>query len=201
MSAYRVILRMVFWVILSVVLVAASFWVYAIVTDGKKQVAPGDPSGSDLVALALRTGAGRQSHRPVRPAAPAPGRVGRCRAGWCVRPWPWPTRGRRRPVGLDLGGRALVAFGGLPGCTPKRTTDECLPAPSATSTTSSSTTSTSRNQVGSGGNPRHLRPGEVESQPGRTRAARCQARRTITVTGELPRWGPLAAGDRPVKAR
>jgi len=35
MSAYRVILRMVFWVILSVVLVAVSFWVYAIVTGGK----------------------------------------------------------------------------------------------------------------------------------------------------------------------
>jgi hypothetical protein len=34
-SAYRVILRVVFWVILSVVLVAASFWVYAIVTGGK----------------------------------------------------------------------------------------------------------------------------------------------------------------------
>ena len=35
MRAHRVILRMVFWVILSVVLVAASFWVYAIVTGGK----------------------------------------------------------------------------------------------------------------------------------------------------------------------
>jgi hypothetical protein len=35
MRAYRVILRVVFWVILSVVLVAASFWVYAIVTGGK----------------------------------------------------------------------------------------------------------------------------------------------------------------------
>jgi len=35
MSAYRVILRVVFWVILSVVLVAVSFWVYAIVTGGK----------------------------------------------------------------------------------------------------------------------------------------------------------------------
>jgi hypothetical protein len=35
MSAYGVILRLVFWVILSVVLVAASFWVYAIVTGGK----------------------------------------------------------------------------------------------------------------------------------------------------------------------
>jgi hypothetical protein len=35
MRAPRVILRMVFWVILSVVLVAASFWVYAIVTGGK----------------------------------------------------------------------------------------------------------------------------------------------------------------------
>jgi hypothetical protein len=35
MSAYRVILWVVFWVILSVVLVAASFWVYAIVTGGK----------------------------------------------------------------------------------------------------------------------------------------------------------------------
>ena len=35
MSASRVILRMVFWVILSVVLVAASFWVYAIVRGGK----------------------------------------------------------------------------------------------------------------------------------------------------------------------
>jgi hypothetical protein len=36
MSAYRVvILRVVFWVILSVVLVVASFWVYAIVTGGK----------------------------------------------------------------------------------------------------------------------------------------------------------------------
>ena len=32
MSADRVILRVVFWVILSVVLVAAGFWVYAIVT-------------------------------------------------------------------------------------------------------------------------------------------------------------------------
>ena len=35
MSAYRVILRVVFWVILSVVVVAVSFWVYAIVTGGK----------------------------------------------------------------------------------------------------------------------------------------------------------------------
>jgi hypothetical protein len=35
MSAYRVILWVVFWAILSVVLVAASFWVYAIVTGGK----------------------------------------------------------------------------------------------------------------------------------------------------------------------
>ena len=35
MRAPRVILRMVFWVILSVVLVAVSFWVYAIVTGGK----------------------------------------------------------------------------------------------------------------------------------------------------------------------
>jgi hypothetical protein len=34
MSAYRVILRVVFWV-LGVVLVAASFWVYAIVTGGR----------------------------------------------------------------------------------------------------------------------------------------------------------------------
>ena len=34
MSAYRVILRVVFWVLLSVVLVAASFWVYAIMTGG-----------------------------------------------------------------------------------------------------------------------------------------------------------------------
>jgi hypothetical protein len=33
--AYRVILRVVFWVILSVVVVAAGFWVYAIVTGGK----------------------------------------------------------------------------------------------------------------------------------------------------------------------
>ena len=32
---YRVILRVVFWVILSVVVVAAGFWVYAIVTGGK----------------------------------------------------------------------------------------------------------------------------------------------------------------------
>ena len=35
MSAYRVILRVVFWVVLSVVLVAVSLWVYAIVTGGK----------------------------------------------------------------------------------------------------------------------------------------------------------------------
>jgi hypothetical protein len=35
MSAYRVILRVVFWVILSLVVVAASFWLYAIVTGGK----------------------------------------------------------------------------------------------------------------------------------------------------------------------
>ena len=35
MRAYRVILRVVLWVILSGVLVAASFWVYAIVTGGK----------------------------------------------------------------------------------------------------------------------------------------------------------------------
>jgi hypothetical protein len=35
MRAYRVMLRVVFWVILSVVLVVASFWVYAIVTGGK----------------------------------------------------------------------------------------------------------------------------------------------------------------------
>ena len=35
MRAHRVILRMVFWIILSLVLVAASFWVYAIVTGGK----------------------------------------------------------------------------------------------------------------------------------------------------------------------
>jgi hypothetical protein len=34
MRAYRVILRVVFWVILSVVLLAAGFWVYAIVTGG-----------------------------------------------------------------------------------------------------------------------------------------------------------------------
>jgi hypothetical protein len=34
MRAYRVILRVVFWLILSVVFVAASFWVYAIVTGG-----------------------------------------------------------------------------------------------------------------------------------------------------------------------
>jgi hypothetical protein len=34
-SADRVILRVVFWVILSVVLVAAGFWVYAIVTGGR----------------------------------------------------------------------------------------------------------------------------------------------------------------------
>ena len=33
--AYRVMLRVVFWVILTVVLVIASFWVYAIVTGGK----------------------------------------------------------------------------------------------------------------------------------------------------------------------
>jgi len=35
MPAYRVILRVVFWVILSVVLVAVSFWIYAIVTGGR----------------------------------------------------------------------------------------------------------------------------------------------------------------------
>ena len=35
MSADRVILRVVFWVILSVVLVTAGFWVYAIVTGGR----------------------------------------------------------------------------------------------------------------------------------------------------------------------
>ena len=35
MRAYRVILRVAFWVILGVVLVAASFWAYAIVTGGK----------------------------------------------------------------------------------------------------------------------------------------------------------------------
>jgi hypothetical protein len=35
LSVYRVILRVVFWVLLSVVLVAAGFWVYAIVTGGK----------------------------------------------------------------------------------------------------------------------------------------------------------------------
>jgi hypothetical protein len=35
MRAYRVILRVVFWVILSVVLLAASFWAYAIVTGGR----------------------------------------------------------------------------------------------------------------------------------------------------------------------
>jgi hypothetical protein len=35
MRAYRVILRVVFWVILSLVLVAAGFWVYAIVTGGE----------------------------------------------------------------------------------------------------------------------------------------------------------------------
>ena len=35
MSAYRVILRVAFWVILSLVLVAAGFWVYAIVTGGR----------------------------------------------------------------------------------------------------------------------------------------------------------------------
>ena len=35
MRAYRVILRVVFWVILGVVLVAACFWVDAIVTGGK----------------------------------------------------------------------------------------------------------------------------------------------------------------------
>ena len=35
MRADRVILRVLFWVILSVVLVAAGFWVYAIVTGGR----------------------------------------------------------------------------------------------------------------------------------------------------------------------
>jgi hypothetical protein len=35
MRVHRGILRMVFWVILSVVLVAVSLWVYAIVTGGK----------------------------------------------------------------------------------------------------------------------------------------------------------------------
>jgi hypothetical protein len=35
MRAYRVIIRVVFWVILSLVLVAAGFWVYAIVTGGR----------------------------------------------------------------------------------------------------------------------------------------------------------------------
>jgi hypothetical protein len=35
MRAYRVILRVVFWIILSLVLVAAGFWVYAIMTGGK----------------------------------------------------------------------------------------------------------------------------------------------------------------------
>ena len=35
MRADRVILRVAFWVILSVVLVAAGFWVYAIVTGGR----------------------------------------------------------------------------------------------------------------------------------------------------------------------
>ena len=35
MRAYRVILRVVFWIILSLVLVAAGFWVYAIVTGSK----------------------------------------------------------------------------------------------------------------------------------------------------------------------
>ena len=35
MRGYRVILRVVFWAILSVVVVAARFWVYAIVTGGK----------------------------------------------------------------------------------------------------------------------------------------------------------------------
>jgi hypothetical protein len=35
MRAYRVILRVLFWVILSVVLVAASLWVFAIVTGGR----------------------------------------------------------------------------------------------------------------------------------------------------------------------
>jgi hypothetical protein len=35
MRAYRVILRVVFWVLLTVILVAAGFWAYAIVTGGK----------------------------------------------------------------------------------------------------------------------------------------------------------------------
>jgi hypothetical protein len=35
MRGYRVVVRVVFWVVLSVVLAAASFWVYAIVTGGK----------------------------------------------------------------------------------------------------------------------------------------------------------------------
>jgi nitrate reductase NapE component len=35
MRAYRVILRVVLWVIVSVALVAVGFWVYAIVTGGK----------------------------------------------------------------------------------------------------------------------------------------------------------------------
>ena len=35
MRAHRVILRVAFWVILSLVLVVAGFWVYAIVTGGK----------------------------------------------------------------------------------------------------------------------------------------------------------------------
>jgi hypothetical protein len=35
MRAYRVILPVVLWVIVSVALVAVGFWVYAIVTGGK----------------------------------------------------------------------------------------------------------------------------------------------------------------------
>jgi hypothetical protein len=50
MSAYRVILRVVFWVILGVVLVAASFWVYAIVT-GRRPL-----SGTTLMVSRARLG-------------------------------------------------------------------------------------------------------------------------------------------------
>jgi hypothetical protein len=60
-------------------------------SNGNKSRAPGNSRGPRRDASQARTAPGRRSRRPARPAAGDRSCARRCRAGWSVRPWPWPT--------------------------------------------------------------------------------------------------------------
>jgi hypothetical protein len=115
MRAYRVILRVAFWVILSLVLLAAGFWVYAIVTGGRPL------SGTTLmvsrarlgsrVGDRCRCGAAVSWPQGARTAVPWPLKSGFALDTTCTRPHPalgqTPPLGPGVPVVLVPAGRVV----------------------------------------------------------------------------------------------